>query len=286
MNSAPAHTLSPQKLRSIFFLANFIICWAAVFYKARDASSFPLLPLLIVTFLILVILAFDIIFSSRFKEHLAPAVYGFLLGAGVNVVIQSLLNKFQGINWTFQSPVLPSLGALLFGFLGAVIFTAHQEEIKKIIPWNLFSTTPPPVKGKARSFITVLWLITAAFSLGLCINLMMVLKMFSSMQAENPLRKPLWFSAGAVILILAAAAFARKKAALVLTVLIPGIITGLIWASIARDMLEWVYIKYPEFPVSSDILEVFLILNFCYLGTAWLHKSFLSSRQKRKEEPS
>ncbi|MGB7297195.1 MAG: hypothetical protein WBC70_16560 [Candidatus Aminicenantales bacterium] len=289
MNPLPhqkAFRLFPPRFRAIFFPADFIICWAAVIYKARVAESWPWLPLLMVTIFILGTLALDVILSSRFEEHLAPAVYGFLLGAGINAVIQNLLNRFQGINWTFQSPILSSLGTLLLGFLGAVIFITHGEHIKKHIPCDLFLNTGTQIKGKAHSFVVILWVIAAAAALGLCINLMMTLKIFSGMQTDNPLRKPLWFSGGAVILVFLTAILARKNAAAVLTALIPGLISGLIAASLFRDMLEWVYLKYPEFPLSSDILEVLLILNFCYLGTAWLNKSLFSSHQKREEETS
>jgi uncharacterized protein YacL len=268
-----------MRFRTIFFVADFVFCWAAVFYKAKAAQSFPWEAFLIGTLIILGFLAFEVITSSRFEEHLAPGVFGFLAGAGVNVIIQVLLNKFQGINWTFQSPILSSLGTVLFGFLGAVIFITHGEQIKKNIPWTLFSNLPKQTKGHGRSFITILWVIAAAAALGLCINLYMILKIFDTAQTSNPLRKPLWFSTAAVILLFALTALARKHAAPILFVLIPGLITGLIWASLVRDMIEWVYIKHPEFALSSDILELLLILNFCYLGTAWLNRAFLSRKK-------
>lgn len=272
--------LAAPRFRTIFFPADFIICSAAVIYKARAAESWPWLPLLLAGIFILGILAFDVILSSRYTDHLAPAIYGFLLGAGINAVIQSLVNKFQGINWTLQSSILSSLGTLLFGFLGAIIFVAHGEHVRKKIPWDLFLETSPGIKEKAHSFVMILWAITAAAALGLCINLMMTFRIISSVQTDNPLRKPLWFSAGAVILIFAVAVFSRKNAAAVLTALIPGLIAGLIVASLFRDMLECVYLKYPEFPLSSDILEVLLILNFCYLGIAWLNHSLFNGPQK------
>jgi len=274
---------SPSKYRILFFLADFLLCWGAVFYKARAAESSPWSALLIVTFFILGILGFEVLMSSRFPEYLVPAIYGFLLGAGINVIIQALLNKFQGINWTFQSPVLFSLGTLLLGFLGSMIFVSYREHINKIIPRILSLKRHPKTQKKSRQFSVVIWVITAAAALGLCINLMMIMKFFKSTQTDNPLRKPLWFSVGAIIVIFMAAAFIRKYEAVILSALIPGIITGLIWASVFRDMWEWVYLKHPEFPLSSDILEFLLILNFCYLGTAWLNKAFDNPCQKTKE---
>lgn len=275
-----------MRFRTVFFVADLLLCWAAVFYKSRAAESSPWLALLIVSFFILAILGFEVLMSSRFTEYLVPAIYGFLLGAGINVIIQALLNKFQGINWTFQSPILFSLGSLLLGFSGSMIFVSYREQINKIIPWILSLKHQPKTPKKSRQFTAVIWVITAAAALGLCINLMMILKIFSSMQTDNPLRKPLWFSVGAVILIFALTALAQRHTASILFVLIPGLITGLIWASIARDMLEWIYLKNPEFLLSSDVLELLLILNFSYLGTAWLNKAFDDHCQKTKEEKS
>jgi len=276
--------LSPSKFRIIFFLADLILCWGAVFYKARATESLPWSALLIVTFFILGILAFEVIISFRFTEYLAFAVYGFLCGAGINIIIQGLLNRFQGLNWAFQSPILFSLGTLLLGFLGTIIFISHQGQIKKNIPWESLSKNQRKTKGNIRKFITLIWIITSAVALGLCVNLLIILRIFNSPGTDNPLRKPLWFSLGIIIFVFMISALARKKLMSIGIILLPGLIIGLIWASIFRDMFEWVYLKYPEFPLSSEVLEVLIIINFCYLGTAWLNKALHNSQQKKRDE--
>lgn len=277
-NSKNKFFLSPSKFRIIFILSNLIICWGAVFYKARTIESLPWSALLIVTFFILGILTFEVIISFRFTEYLAFAVYGFLFGAGINVIIQGLLNRFQGLNWAFQSPILFSLGTLLLGFLGTIIFISHQGQIKKNIPWESLSKNQRKTKGNIRKFITLIWIITLAVALGLCVNLLIILRIFNSPGTDNPLRKPLWFSLGIIIFVFMVLALARKKLMSIGIILLPGLIIGLIWASIFRDMFEWVYLKYPEFPLSSEVLEVLLIINFCYLGTAWLNKALPRSQ--------
>lgn len=277
-NSKNKFFLSPSKFRIIFILSNLIICWGAVFYKARTIESLPWSALLIVTFFILGILTFEVIISFRFTEYLAFAVYGFLFGAGINVIIQGLLNRFQGLNWAFQSPILFSLGTLLLGFLGTIIFISHQVQIKQNIPWESLSKNQRKTKGNIRKFITLLWIITLAVALGLCVNLLIILRIFNSPGTDNPLRKPLWFSLGIIIFVFMVLALARKKLMSIGIILLPGLIIGLIWASIFRDMFGWVYLKYPEFPLSSEVLEVLLIINFCYLGTAWLNKALPRSQ--------
>jgi hypothetical protein len=277
-NSKNKFFLSPSKFRIIFILSNLIICWGAVFYKARTIESLPWSALLIVTFFILGILTFEVIISFRFTEYLAFAVYGFLFGAGINVIIQGLLNRFQGLNWAFQSPILFSLGTLLLGFLGTIIFISHQGQIKKNIPWESLAKNQRKTKGNIRKFITLIWIITLAVALGLCVNLLIILRIFNSPGTDNPLRKPLWFSLGIIIFVFMVLALARKKLMSIGIILLPGLIIGLIWASIFRDMFEWVYLKYPEFPLSSEVLEVLLIINFCYLGTAWLNKALPRSQ--------
>ncbi len=56
-------------------------------------------------------------------------------------------------------------------------------------------------------------------------------------------------------------------------ILLPGLVIGLVWASILRDMFGWLYLKYPEFLLSTEVLEVLLVINFCFLGIAWLNKA-------------
>jgi len=272
--SCPSNALfHPSKFRIIFFLCNLIICWVAVFYKARNIEFFPWTALLIVTFFILGILAFEIIISAWFTKYLALAIYGFLFGAGMNVIIQGLLNRFQGLNWAFQSPILFSLGTLLLGFLGTLIFISNGEQIKKNFPSSSFLRGQSEIKGTLRTFSMVLWIITSFVALGLCVNLIVILKVFSGLEAANPLRKPLWFSVGTIIFVFLIAALARKNLLSLCRILLPGLVIGLVWASILRDMFGWLYLKYPEFLLSTEVLEVLLVINFCFLGIAWLNKA-------------
>ncbi len=272
--------------RIIFFLGNLILCWGAVFYKARNMESFPWTALLIVTFFILGVFAAEIIISAWFTKYLALAIYGFLFGAGINVIIQGLLNRFQGLNWAFQSPILFSLGTLLLGFLGTILFISNGEPIKKIFPSSSFLRGRSEIKGTLRTFSMVLWIITSLVALGLCVNLVIILKVFSGLEAANPLRKPLWFSVGAIIILFLIAALAGKNLLSLGRIFLPGLIIGLIWASLFRDMFGWLYLKYPEFPLHSEVLELFLVINFCFLGISWLHKAAYKSQQKRSDEIS
>lgn len=272
--------------RIIFFLGNLILCWGAVFYKARNIESFPWTALLIVTFFILGVFAAEIIISAWFTKYLALAIYGFLFGAGINVIIQGLLNRFQGLNWAFQSPILFSLGTLLLGFLGTILFISNGEPIKKIFSSSSFLRGRSEIKGTLRTFSMVLWIITSLVALGLCVNLVIILKVFSGLEAANPLRKPLWFSVGAIIFLFLIAALAGKNLLSLGRIFLPGLIIGLIWASLFRDMFGWLYLKYPEFPLHSEVLELFLVINFCFLGISWLHKAAYKSQQKRSEKIS
>lgn len=272
--------------RIIFFLGNLILCWGAVFYKARNMESFPWTALLIVTFFILGVFAAEIIISAWFTKYLALAIYGFLFGAGMNVIIQGLLNRFQGLNWAFQSPILFSLGTLLLGFLGTILFISNGEPIKKIFPSSSFLRGRSEIKGTLRTFSMVLWIITSLVALGLCVNLVIILKVFSGLEAANPLRKPLWFSVGAIIFLFLIAALAGKNLLSLGRIFLPGLIIGLIWASLFRDMFGWLYLKYPEFPLHSEVLELFLVINFCFLGISWLHKAAYKNQQKRSDEIS
>jgi len=263
----------PSKFRIIFFLCNLIICWVAVFYKARSIGSFPWTALLLATFFIFGVFAAEILISAWFAKYLALAVYGFLFGAGMNVIIQGLLNRFQGLNWAFKSPILFSLGTLLLGFLGTLIFISNGEKIKKNFLSFSFLRGQSEIKGTLRSFSTVLWIITSLAALGLCVNLVVILKVFSGLEAANPLRKPLWFSVGTIIFVFLIAALARKKLISIGIVLLPGLVIGLVWASILRDMFEGVYLKYPKFPLPTEVLELLLVINFCFLGISWLNKA-------------
>ncbi len=278
--------ISPLKLRIIFFLVNLLICWGAVLYKARQIESPPWTTLLIVTVFILVIFAIEVLFYAWFFKYLAPAVYGFLFGAGINVIFQGLLNGFQGLTWAFQSPILFSLGMLLFGFLGTLLFVVHEKEFNRSFPWDSFFQTHNQIKGNLRFFIATLWMITAAAAIGLCVNLYNILKVFRSLETDNPLRKPLWFSVGTIIFVFFISAFARKKLLSLGIILLPGMIVGLIWASIFRDMFGWLYLKYPEFPLHSEILELLLVINLCFLGTSWLYRAVFRSQQEGREKIS
>lgn len=283
----PSNTLfHPSQFRIIYFLINLITCWAAVFFKARTAGSWPWIALLLVTFFILGIFAAEIIISAWFTKYLALAIYGFLFGAGINVIIQGLLNRFQGLNWAFQSPILFSLGTLLLGFLGTLLFISNGEQIKKNLPSSSFLRGQSEIKGTLRTFSMVLWIITSLVALGLCVNLVVILKVFSGLEAANPLRKPLWFSMGTIIFVFMVSALARKKLMTIGIILLPGLIIGLIWASIFRDMFGWLYLKYPEFPLHSEVLELLLVINFCFLGISWLNKAAYKSQQKRRDEIS
>lgn len=272
--------------RIIFFLGNLIICWGAVFYKARNIESFPWTALLIVTVLILGVFAAEIIISAWFTKYLALAIYGFLFGAGINVIFQGLLNRFLGLNWAFQSPILFSLGTLMLGFLGTLIFLSNGEQIKKIFLSSSFLQRQSEIKGTLRTFFMVLGVITLLVALGLCVNLVVILKIFSGLEAANPLRKPLWFSVGTIISVFLIAALARKNLLSLGRILFPGLIIGLIWASIFRDMFGWLYLKFPDFPLHSEVLELFFVINFCFLGISWLYKAATKSQQKRREKIS
>ncbi|UCC38823.1 MAG: hypothetical protein JSV96_13515, partial [Candidatus Aminicenantes bacterium] len=100
---------------------------------------------------------------------------------------------------------------------------------------------------------------------------------FSEFESANPMRKPLWFSVGFFILVFVAAALMRKRLSSLVRIVFPGIIAGLAWTSIVRDLFQGVYMSQKEFPVSSEVLEALLVVNFCYLGIAWLNKAASSS---------
>lgn len=241
-------------------------------------ESWPWLVLLLTTFFVLGVWAAEVTISAWFTRYLALATYGFLLGAGVNVIIQGLLSRLQGLNWTFQSPILFSLGTSLFGFLGALIFVTHGDQIRKIFPSSSFSQGKDKVKGTFHQLSIVLWIVASLVALGFCINLVIILKFFSEIETANPLRKPLWFSVGAIIFVFVAAVFARRNLLRLGQILLPGLIAGLVWASIVRDLFIGFYLKYPEFPLSIEVLDVLLVVNFCLVGTAWLNKAAYDSQ--------
>jgi len=276
--SCPSRAIfPPSRLRMIYFPISLFISWAAVFFKARGAESWPWFALLLATVFALGILAAEILISACFTRYLALALYGFLAGAGVNVIIQGLLNRFQGLNWAFQSPVLFSLGTLLLGFLGVRIFVFHGEEIKKILPFLFFSRVQSEAKANLRAFSAVLWIITSLLALGLCMNLFVILGFYRELETINPLRKPLWFSVGVIIFIFLIAVLSRKDSSSLVRIFFPGIICGLAWASILRDLFIGVFLKFPDFPLSSEVLEFLLVIHFCFLGLALLNRAEYNS---------
>ena len=141
-------------------------------------------------------------------------------------------------------------------FSSSSVFTEYQSEDESAL----------------RTFSMILWGITALIAIGLCINLMIILRIFSEFETTNPLRKPLLFSAGAIILVLGAAALARKKFLSLFRVLLPGIVVGLVWTAVVRDLFQGIYLTNPEFPIATEVLEAVFVINFCFLGTAWLNK--------------
>lgn len=269
----PRALLHPSRFRTIFLLISLLGCWAAVFFKARTADAWPWLALLLATFFVLGIVAAEALISAYFTKYLALAIYGFLVGAGINVIIQGILNRFKGLNWAFQSPIQFSLGTLLLGFLGSLIFISHGEQVKNIFTSSIFQKAQSENAAILRAFSTTLWVITALIALGLCINLVIILRFFSELETANPLRRPLWFSAGSIIFVFMIVILARKNLLLLGRILLPGVIVGFVWASIIRDLFNGLYLAYPEFPLASEVFEVLLVINFCFLGIAWLNKA-------------
>jgi hypothetical protein len=274
----PSALIHPSLFRTIFLLINFFGCWAAVFFKARAADAWPWPALLLATFFALGIVATEALISAYFTEYIAFAIYGFLVGAGINVVIQGLLNRFQGLNWAFQSPIQFSLGTLLLGLLGILIFISHSQQLKNIFTSFVFQKSQSENASILRAFSATVWAITAIISLGLCLSLFTTLRIFSELKTANPLRKPLWFSAGSIIFTFMIVILARKNLFRLGRILLPGIVVGLVWASIIRDLSQGLYLAYPEFPLASEVIEVLLVLNFCYLGIAWLNKAAYDSQ--------
>jgi hypothetical protein len=263
----------PSRFRMIYLPLNLVACWAAAFFKARAGESWPWVALFLITIFILGILAVEVWISSCFSEFLIPALFGFLAGAGANAVIQGLLGKFQGLNWAFQSPIQFSLGTVLFGFLGSLIFISYGDQVRRIFSFLISPSGQIRSKSHLRTFSAIVWVVTVLIALALCASLVAILEQFSELASPNPLRKPLWFHAGAVVLVLLLAAFARKSLIRIGLVLLPGIILGMFWAFIIRDVYEGLLFVYPQFPIASEVLEFVLIINFCFLGIAWLNKA-------------
>lgn len=269
----PGALFRPSLFRMAFLPFNLIACWASVFFKARAGESWPWVALFLATVFVLGILAVEVLISARFSKLLVPALIGFLAGAGVNAIVQGLLGKFQGLNWAFQSPIQFSLGTVLFGFLGSLIFLSYEEQVRKIFAFSLSAKDQIRNKSLFRTFSTIIWIITVLMALALYASLVIILKQFGEFASPNPLRKPLWFHAGAIVLVLMLAVFGRKNLIRIGRILLPGIILGLIWAFIVRDIFEGLFIAYPQIPLASEVLEFLLVINFCFLGIAWLNKA-------------
>ncbi len=272
----PNALFRPFLFRIVFLPIGLIIGWTATFFKIRAAEGWPWLALLLVTVFVLGVVAAEALISAYFPRCLAPAIFGFLAGAGVNVIFQGLLGKFQGLTWAFQNPILFSLGMLLFGFLGSLVFISHGQKLRKIFISAAFQEEQSEKKAFSRIFSIIIWVITLVMAVVLIIVLMIIQKEFSEFESGNPLRKPLWFSAGLIVLIFMMALLTRKNLLRLFRILLPGVVVGLIWAYILRDIFEGVYLSYPKFPISTEVLELLLVINFCFLGIAWLNKAAYS----------
>lgn len=274
----PGALFRPSLFRVAFLPFSLIACWASVFIKARAAEALPWTGFLLAAVFVGGIIVVEALVSSRFAEFLAPALFGFLVGTGVNVIVQNLLGRFHGLNWSFQSPMLFSLGTVLFGFLGSAIFISRGHGIRKVFT----SLSPQKAqigdKFQHRTFIIVIWLVTVLTALALCVSLAVILREFAELESPNLLRKPLWFSAAAVVLVFLLVIWARKNLLRLGLILFPGIILGLIWASIVRDIWEGFYLASPRFPLAPESLEFILVINLCFLGIAWLNKAACNSR--------
>lgn len=263
----------PSLFRVVFLPISLAIGWAAAFFKTRAAETWPWLALLLVTVFVLGVVVAEALVSAYFARYLAPAIFGFLAGAGVNVIFQGLLGKFQGLTWAFENPIFFSLGMLLFGFLGSLIFISHGQKVRKIFISLVVPEKRREDKGHFRFFSAIIWAITMVIAIILFIALVIIQKEFSSFETGNPLRKPLWFSAGFIVLIFVIVYFTRKNLLRLGRILLPGVVVGLIWAYIVRDIFEGVYLAFPKFPIASEALELLLVINFCFLGIAWLNKA-------------
>lgn len=269
----PDALLRPSWLRMICLPLILVACWAAVFFKAREAEGLPWVGLLLVTFFVAWVFAIEVLVSSYFARFLAPALFGFLAGAGVNVLIQVILKEFQGLNWTFQSPMLLSLGTVLLGFLGSLIFLSHGDLMRKILTSPVLSRNETDERENQKVFSILLWVVTFLVASALCVSLAIILKQFAEFETPNPLRKPLWFSVGAVLVVFLLVVLGRKNLLRLVRILLPGLIVGLVWASVVRDVWEGLYLAFPGFPLAPEVLEFLFVSNFCFLGIAWLNKA-------------
>ena len=269
----PNALIHPSLFRIIYVPVGLFACWAATFFKARAVETWPWFALLLVTIFVLGILAAEALISAYFPQYLAPAIFGFLVGTVVNVIIQGLLGKFQGLTWAFQTPIQFSLGAVLFGFLGALIFISYSQKVRKIFSTLTITESQGENKSLIRVFSIIIWVVAITAALALYVNIITIQREFRELETDNPLRKPLWFSAGAIILVLVIVVLKRKNLLQLGLILFPGVTAGLVWAYLVRNMFEAVYIAYPKFPIASEVLEVLLVLNFCFLGIAWLNKA-------------
>lgn len=269
----PNALFSPFLFRIVYLPIGLVIGWAASFFKTRAAETWPWFALILVTVFVLGIVAAEALISIYFARYLAPAIFGFLAGAGVNVIFQGLLGKFQGLTWTFENPILFSLGMLLFGFLGSLIFISHGQKVRKIFISSVVTEKQMEDKTNFQFFSAITWAATFVTAIALFIALVIIQKEFSGIETGNPLRKPFWFSAGFIILIVVLVILTRKNLLRLGWILLPGVVAGLIWAYILRDIFEGVYLAYPKFPIASEVLELLLVINFCFLGIAWLNKA-------------
>lgn len=274
----PSALFRPHQFRIAFLPLNLFACWAAAFFKARTADSWPWIALLVATLFVLAFMAAEFLISAFFAKFLAPAVLGFLAGTGVNVAVQGILNQFQGLNWTFQSPIQFNLGTVLLGFLGSLVFLSRGQKVRSIFISSASSEEKADSKSSLPAFLIVLWAVTIFTAAALCLTLGVIQRQFGELESQNPLRKPLWFSAGAVILVCVVAILGRKNLLNLGRILLPGIMAGLIWAYVVRDVFEGMYLTYPQFPLAPEVLEFILVINFCFLGVAWLNKAGCDGR--------
>lgn len=224
--SCPPKALFRPSLFRIFYLPfNFLVCWALVLFKARASDSFPYGALFAVTVFILVVFGLEVAISSKFSPFLVPVLWGFLGGAGVNALFQVLLSNFKGLTWAFQSPIQWSLGTVLFGFLGSLIFLSRSSKVNQVFLALLRPDTQKQENSLSyRTFAAFLWVVTGVLAAGLCLSLSVIQRQYASMQTSNPLRKPLWFAVGSVILIAAVVILARKNISRLGFILLPGVV--------------------------------------------------------------
>jgi hypothetical protein len=166
-----------------------------------------------------------------------------------------------------------SLGTVLFGFLGMLIFISYGDELRKMWTPQLSPRNKVERRSPLRTFTVIIWGITVFMALSLCVTLVIIQKEFGEIETKNPLRQPVLFSLGAVFVVLLIAFVARKNLLCWGRILLPGVAVGLVWASVVRDLFEGVYLVWPRFPLASEVLETVLVINFCFLGIAWLNKA-------------